>query len=65
MPNPNVPNAKAVKALDDLRKEGTVPMEVEDVYRELKKLEEQGLLRINSKEIEITDHSALECLLRE
>ena len=33
-----VPNAKAVKALDDLRKEGTVPMEVEDVYRELKKL---------------------------
>ena len=35
------------------------------LYRELKKLEEQGLLRINSKEIEITDHSALECLLRE
>ena len=33
-----VPNAKAVKALDDLRKEGTVPMEVENVYRELKKL---------------------------
>lgn len=35
------------------------------LYRELKKLEEQGLLRIKSKEIEITDHSALECLLRE
>lgn len=35
------------------------------LYRELKKLEEQGLLCIKSKEIEITDHSALECLLRE
>ena len=35
------------------------------LYRELKKLEEQGLLCIKSKEIEITDHSALESLLRE
>ena len=34
----SVPNAKAVKALDEERKAGTVPMEVENVYRELKKL---------------------------
>ena len=35
------------------------------LYRELKKLEEQGLLYVKAKEIEITDYSALENLLRE
>ena len=35
------------------------------LYRELKRLEEQGLLCVKAKEIEITDYSALESLLRE